>query len=240
MSARNRRGLCAYCGKEKKLTVDHVPPKLLLERPLPANILTVPSCADCNSGFKLDDEYTQTVLALDVRAHWNYGAQSNIPAILRSLKRNDARGFVEYLNQQTRVTSILAPNGIPMVSIEGDRNRVNASGMHILRGLYFHETGKRLCGTNADVRVASTTGLTPEDPNMLTIARVFSIFPDRRDGALGSAFSYVAAFGYGRSVWLMLLYNYFFWIGNIDERDVSEREKDETEARSLKSMFPVS
>jgi len=28
-------------------------------------------------------------------------------------------------------------------------------------------------------------------------------------------------------LWLMLLYDYFFWIGSIDERPVSEREADD-------------
>ncbi|MDQ2841441.1 MAG: hypothetical protein M3Y72_10470 [Acidobacteriota bacterium] len=112
------------------------------------------------------------------------------------------------------------------MAIQMEQQRVNSSGMHILRGLYFHETGKRLCGTSADVRVASKAGLTAEHPDMLTIARVFRLFPDQRNGAMGTAFSYAAAFGHGRSLWLMLLYDYFFWIGSIDERDVAEREID--------------
>ncbi len=203
-----------------------MPPKLLLERPLPPNLLTVPACADCNSVFKVDDEYTRTVLALDIRANWNYAAQSNLPPVVRSLRRPNAQAFAEYLAHQSHRMNILAPSGNPVVAIQMEQQRVNSSGMHILRGLYFHETGKRLCGTSADVRVASKAGLTAEHPDMLTIARVFRLFPDQRNGAMGTAFSYAAAFGHGRSLWLMLLYDYFFWIGSIDERDVAEREID--------------
>jgi len=209
-----------------------VPPKLLLERPFPPNLLTVPACADCNSAFKADDEYTRIVLALDMRANWNYAAQSNLPAIIRSLQRPDARGFGEYLGRQSRRMNILTPSGSPANAIQTDQRRINASGMHILRGLYFHETGKRLCGT-ADVRVASKAGLTLEHPDMSTIANVFRLFPDQRNGVAGTAFSYAAAFGYGRSVWLMLLYDYFFWVGSIDERDVAERELDEGRSGEL-------
>ena len=96
----------------------------------------------------------------------------------------------------------------------------------MLRGLYFHETGRRLCGTSAIVQVGSKAGLTSEHPDMLTIARVFHLFPDQRNGAAGTAFSYAAAFHDRRSVWLMLLYDYFFWIGSIDERDAEERKAD--------------
>jgi hypothetical protein len=235
MSARNRRRQCAYCGRQKKLTTDHVPAKLFLERPFQPNLLTVPACADCNTSFKADDEYTRTVLALDIRANWNNAAQSNLPAIIRSLQRPNARGFAEYLGQQSRSMKILAPNGNHVIAIETDQQRVNRSGMHILRGLYFHETGKRLCGNRADVRVASKAGLTAQHSDMLTIARVFQLLPDQRNGATGTAFSYAAAFGHGRSVWLMLLYDYFFWSGSIDERDVSERELDESQPVSTDS-----
>ena len=61
---------------------------------------------------------------------------------------------------------------------------------------------------------------------MLTIAEVFNAFPEHRDGAVGHAFSYAAAFAGEMSAWLMMLYDYFFWIATIDERDISEREAD--------------
>jgi hypothetical protein len=224
MSTRKKRGLCAYCGREKKLTADHVPPKLLLEQPFPLNLLTVPACHDCNSGFKKDDEYTRTVLALDIRANWNYAAQSNLSAIVRSLQRPNARGFSEYLSQQSHQMRIVAPSGTPITSIEIDKQRTNASGLHILRGLYFHETGKRLTAlSHPDLRIASMSGLTAEDPEMLTIARAFRLFSDHRSGEMGTAFSYAVAFGDGVSVWLMLLYEYFFWVASIDERDAGQR-----------------
>jgi len=124
---------------------------------------------------------------------------------MRSLQRPDARGFADYIGRQSHVMKILAPSGNPVMAIQMDRQRVNGSGMHMLRGLYFHETGKRLCGDSAAVRVASKAGLTAEHPEMSTIAQVFQRFPDQRNGAAGTAFSYAAAFGHGRSVWLMLL-----------------------------------
>ena len=226
MSARNRKKPCAYCGHVKKLTADHVPPKLFLERPLPPNLLTVLSCVDCNRSFMLDDEYTRVILASDIRANWNYAAQSNLPAIMRSLQRPNARGFAEYVSQQSRLMGVLTPSGMTVTSVQIDRQRINSSGLHVLRGLYFHETGTRLCGASAIVQVGSKAGLTSEHSEMLTIARVFQLFPDQRNGAAGTAFSYAAAFRDRRSVWLMLLYDYFFWIGSIDERDAEERKAD--------------
>lgn len=53
---------CIYCGS-KALTRDHVPPRLLLERPFPKNLLTVPSCLDCNRGASKDEEYFLALIA---------------------------------------------------------------------------------------------------------------------------------------------------------------------------------
>lgn len=49
-------GKCAYCGGMPS-TRDHVPSRILLDDPLPTNLPVVESCARCNQGFSLDEEY---------------------------------------------------------------------------------------------------------------------------------------------------------------------------------------
>lgn len=55
------RTYCIYCG-ERASTRDHVPPKFLLERPLPTNLRTVPSCVRCNHNASLDEQYFLVLL----------------------------------------------------------------------------------------------------------------------------------------------------------------------------------
>lgn len=223
VSARNKHRMCAYCGKIKKSTVDHVPPKLLLEQPFPPNLLTVPACEDCNQSFKADDEYTRTVLAMDISAAKNKAAQFNLPAIMRWLENPKAAGFAKYLDAQSEKMDVLSADGLPMARIGVDKERVNNTGLHIMRGLYFLEKESPI-PHHARVRLESKAGLTPSHPDMVTIARVFHVCRDRRDGAIGNAFSYMAAFNnQGWSAWVMLLYEYFFWVGTIDEREVAVR-----------------
>ncbi len=50
------RNHCIYCGGPAG-TRNHVPPKLLLKRPFPSNLRTVPSCERCNHGASLDEQY---------------------------------------------------------------------------------------------------------------------------------------------------------------------------------------
>ena len=92
-----------------------------------------------------------------------------------------------------------------------------------MRGLYFIEFRKPIA-VDAAVKIESTMSLNDNHPDMLTIARVFSTMPEQRDGVAGTAFSYVTAFGSAVSIWLMLLYDYFFWAGTIDERPMGERK----------------
>jgi hypothetical protein len=47
---------CAYCGAYPE-NRDHVPSKILLDKPYPENLPVVPSCVDCNNGFSIDEEY---------------------------------------------------------------------------------------------------------------------------------------------------------------------------------------
>jgi hypothetical protein len=54
--------VCVYCGSIAT-TRDHVPPKLLLERPYPTDLWTVPACRDCNNGFSSDEEYLLVAMA---------------------------------------------------------------------------------------------------------------------------------------------------------------------------------
>ena len=53
---------CSYCFGEAT-TRDHVIARCLLEKPYPPNLLTIPSCRECNSRFKRDEEYFLAVMA---------------------------------------------------------------------------------------------------------------------------------------------------------------------------------
>lgn len=55
--------VCIYCAGTAD-TRDHVPPKLLLEEPLPPNLLTVPACRKCNNGYSDDERCVRDALHL--------------------------------------------------------------------------------------------------------------------------------------------------------------------------------
>jgi len=159
--------------------------KLLLARPYPPNLLTVPACRECNASFMKDDEYTRIIVTLDVRAGRNQVGRENPPAVIRSLQRPNARGFVDYLASQPTVTTILGPNGAPMGhGIETDIRRLKRTGAQIIRGLHYLETGKPIPGS-AVVNIGCKTELMAAQPDIVTIGRLLVACPKQRERAIG-------------------------------------------------------
>ena len=211
-----KRERCIYCGADEDLTVDHVPPKLLLMRPYPPNLITVPACRTCNQSFQKNDEYLRATLSPDLRVTRNLAAQSNLDAVWRSLRKPEARDFAEYLGSKASLTTILNQFGTPMGQVmELDYPRLECAGLRLVRGLYFSEMGTPL-PVEAKVKVGFTMGLRAKDESTLTIARVMMTLPDHRERSFGTAFSYMVAIGPTASVWFMMLYDYFFWCGTVD------------------------
>lgn len=179
---------CVYCGTDKDLTVDHVPPKLLVAQPYPENLITVPACFPCNQSFQKDDEYLRTMLCIDVRASSNGAAQSNLAAVLRSLQRSNAKAFAEYLTRQAESSVILGQDGSPMGQVfELDKERANRTGKRFIRALYFHEAGTAL-PRDAAIRVACNMSLRATDTAFKEIVRALATFRERKHGYVGTAF----------------------------------------------------
>ncbi len=209
--------VCIYCGTTGHITNDHIPPKLLLERPYPENLLTVPACFPCNQSFQKDDEYTRAILCSDVRARENTAAQFNLSAVLRSLERPSAIGFKQYLASQTQPSKVLNFQGFPLGTVtEVGNQRVNGvRGARLIKALYYAETGAPI-SAESTIKVAGKTGLRPSDEATKTIALIMHNLPDWREKSFGTAFSYLGGLGPLFSVWLLGLYGFFFWCGTID------------------------
>jgi hypothetical protein len=207
-----RRGICAYCGKEKKVTRDHVPPLTLLAAPYPNNLVTVPACFDCNRGFQEDDDYTRNAVALDLRAQGNSTAAAKVPVIFRSMQRPEAARFREAFLSGLNPSAIVDASGHALGSVfKVDIARIEATGKHIARGLHFHFGGTPL-PTDYQLFVQSKPGYDAMDHMVPSFTSFYQKCSAKREGFVGDAFSYVAASAGNAFAWLLLLYEYFWWI----------------------------
>lgn len=212
MSATTKRSFCAYCGRDKELTVDHIPPKLLLEAPFPDNLITVPACVECNKTFQRDDEYTRDMVALDFRAGANVAAASKVPKIFRSLQRRRSQRYSSYVQSQLTPTELLDGFGRPLsLRASPDRDRIDATGKHIMLGMHFH-FAKQPLPKDYQIYVYSKPGYDSIDFITEHLASLYGKAGARRDGAIGNGFSYAAASFGDAFAYLFLLYEYFWWI----------------------------
>ena len=81
-----RNNLCIYCGKNPASTRDHVPPKSFFPRPRPANLITVPSCEDCNNIYGKDDERVRNIIT-------SIDTTEVHPAIMQQIANKRDRSF---------------------------------------------------------------------------------------------------------------------------------------------------
>jgi hypothetical protein len=106
------KGYCVHCGGPDK-TVDHVPSKVLLDEPYPANLMAASSCRKCNNGLSLDEEYLACLLECVIVGTTKPG---NIQRrkIARILTGNDP-----LLARLQRARS--DADGVPIWAVESDR-----------------------------------------------------------------------------------------------------------------------
>ncbi|MEP7227382.1 MAG: hypothetical protein ABI785_08480 [Gemmatimonadales bacterium] len=137
---------CVYCGSTKQLTDDHVPPKQLFQKPRPSDLVTVPSCWPCNSGFQSDDDYFRTVLALRIDDRTRPAARPFREATLRGLRRPEAQGFASEV-RKSLVLADLPPLPDGSIQLAGqwvDGARINRSTQRLIRAFFWRERGHRL------------------------------------------------------------------------------------------------
>lgn len=94
-SDERNRGFCCYCGGETG-TRDHIPSKVLLDTPYPANLSVVAACSKCNQSFSVDEEYVACIVECAIAGSAEPGAlkrerirrlASTKPALAARLRR---------------------------------------------------------------------------------------------------------------------------------------------------------
>lgn len=177
------------------MTRDHVPPKNLLSKPLPSDLVTVPSCHTCNESYKLDDEYFRLKITLGIDPEWFPIAVGAIDRLRKPTKRGLAKKVLSDLSADKRWSGV-------------DRERVERVARRIVLGLFFHHTGDPL-PKNAELRVWFPCFGDPL-PNYEPLAALLDRLAAETDHRIGDGvFTYRVLLEYGRpgvSVWRLCFY----------------------------------
>lgn len=139
--------LCIYCGKNEANERDHIPPKSFFPEPRPSNLITVPSCSECNREFGKIDEIVRNLLT-------SIDSTEIHPAVVEQLanKRNrslDRAGGVhsfKYFLDNISLIDRYSEEGIYLgkhPAFELNTNVVDNFMERMGRGLLFHYCGIR-------------------------------------------------------------------------------------------------
>lgn len=146
--------VCVYCGRRTE-TRDHVPSKVFLDNPYPANLPVVPACQLCNLGFSLDEEYVACLVECTLTGSTG----------LNRIKRNKIRRILE--RKPALMSRIFKahrkdPEG---TSFNVEMDRVRNVVLKLARGHAAFELNEPLL----------------DDPSSLTFAPFFFTAPDVRE-----------------------------------------------------------
>jgi hypothetical protein len=213
MGEPKRKGVCAYCGKIGPLTRDHIPPRCLFGKQPPANLLTVPSCLDCNHTASEDDEYLQMVFSMHGGLSENPHVEKIRPTFHRSLANPRKQGFTLSMLAALRNAYLRTPSGTYVGSVAMlviDDHRLEAVVRRIALGLIYRECKARL-PDGYEVNVYQVGGLRaiPLDirrvNEMLLPQLLASGLRDIGGGVFAYAHKHEIADRY-TSAWLLLFY----------------------------------
>ena len=128
------RDACVYCGA-LATSRDHVPPRFLLEEPLPRDLLTVPSCSDCNRSFSLDEQYLQVVIA----------KIGHVPHLMAKVEKGGIvdRALERAPGLDQRIVDSLEVRSDGRVWLTPERERILRIVQKIAYGLFICRYGKR-------------------------------------------------------------------------------------------------
>jgi hypothetical protein len=225
-SKKRRIGICAYCGCEAILTVDHIPPKTLYPKHLWSQLLKIPSCVPCNGGASKDDEYLRTMIGLSAKGERDEILKPISDAAVRALTNPDAPGFRQSILKGLEQTFILGPGGILVPAIFGDVDlgRFDRVVERIIRAIFFTERGKSL-PLNYRVVNYSAEGMKvmPREAAIPLMAFIDSVTEEEPKMIGGPQFLYWSRYEAtdpNQSMWVIVIHRHHFFIGwTLKEQD---------------------
>jgi len=129
---------CAQCGGPPG-TRDHVPPRAFLDKPLPATLPVIGTCAPCNAGASLDEEYVTCLIEVAACGSAD-PVHLERPRVSRALERNVALA--------ARLQAAFDP---ATVAVAAEVDRVRRVIEKIARGLWAYELAEPALGMSAVV-----------------------------------------------------------------------------------------
>lgn len=194
----SRIGACWWCGLNGPVQDGHVVPRNLFPKgERPANLITLPECANCNQGSSNDEEYF--LFALLAEGSIDSAAANRILDQAAHSKR-DRQKLAQRFLRMTSGTRVLVPGISGRVELEVDR--INRVLRRMVAGLYRHEFEVRLPRPEKTyVEIKPGTDITAHP-----VYRAVLQEPEHQSGQGVLSYSVKRSSDKKRSAWLLKFY----------------------------------
>jgi len=134
---------CVYCGEQAN-TRDHVVPSSFFPKPKPDDLITVPSCYDCNNSYSDDEEYLRNILSI---ADLELDGKSKdiwIQKVKRGIRRNNK--LLKELSDSLKIRDAYYGDLYlgKRYTFKANMEKINRVIKKIIKGLFYHHYGRRL------------------------------------------------------------------------------------------------
>ena len=164
---KSNRGPCGYCGVNPAASTDHVIPRGIWGKSIPAQLQlpTIPACVPCNQGYSADEEYFRLFISTGVAFEHPVVRNDTWPGSIRRMLRRTPR-LRSRLWQTSKPATLELPSGeiLDTFGIDFDRPRINRVAEKIARGIYFYDRGVPLA---EDAKLATYMGVPDELADLL-------------------------------------------------------------------------
>ena len=145
IASSNSSKKCIYCFSRDVETRDHVRPRSFFPKPRPSDLITVPSCGQCNSGAGKDEEFFLATFMFGPAGGTRVGKRLWDQKIRRALGKN--LGLRRRIAGNLHPVEVHSPYGLFIrkgMGIQLENERHLRIIRMITRGLYYFEFGEPL------------------------------------------------------------------------------------------------
>jgi hypothetical protein len=220
MPKKKHKSSCVYCGNLVAGTRDHIPPKALFAKPRPSDLITVPSCLQCNGSASTDDEYFLFAVSsrFDTGDHPD-AAEAN-RSVFRGLALPQKEGLRRYIVNITREVNARTPAGIHLGKVgvyAVDFTRLCRVPERNIAGLFYHHFKRRLEDDHR-VFVWAVDGIDPSlievEGSFRHIVQALTIQPAHKAGRDVLRYRYYVLEGHENiSAWFLTYYERVHFLG---------------------------
>jgi hypothetical protein len=131
--------LCCYCGVNIATTKDHIPPKSIFNKPRPSDLITVPSCNNCNNAASRIDEKFKAYLGMQVARYDEGGERLFKEGVISTVKKNTK--LKKTIFQSMKPVHTVTEAGVitgSAVAVQWENEVHDTTIERIIKGLFYH------------------------------------------------------------------------------------------------------